>query len=97
MDMSQHYELRDEFFDDKEKVNTRKLLDMETPIESVAVAIILTVTSRTRNRSLRALHTGIAIASSARLNSDDVDCARALANMYLDHHYYNWGGESHQE
>ena len=93
MDMSQHYELRDEFFDDKEKVNTRKLLDMETPIESVAVAIILTVTSRTRNRSLRALHTGIAIASSARLNSDDVDCARALANMYLDHHYYNWGGE----
>lgn len=93
MDMSQHYELRDEFFDDKEKVNTRKLLDMETPIESLAVAIILTVISKTRNRALRALHTGMEIASAAGLSTDDVAVSRGLANMYLDHHYYNWGGE----
>tara|TARA_R110000824_G_scaffold380751_1_gene573229 strand:- start:958 stop:1233 length:276 start_codon:yes stop_codon:yes gene_type:complete len=91
MDMSRHYELRDEIPEYKNEVNTRRLFGMRTPIESVAVGIVLGVTLPKRNQALRAVHAAMEIASES-LSSDDVAVSQALASMYLDHHYYNWGG-----
>tara|TARA_R110000824_G_C15008664_1_gene657046 strand:+ start:134 stop:427 length:294 start_codon:yes stop_codon:yes gene_type:complete len=83
---------RNEMPDDKNELNTRKLFDMRTPIESVAVGIVLGVILPKRNQALRATFLAMEIASAANLSSDDVGTSQGIANRYLEKHYYNWRG-----
>ena len=89
INMSKYYELRNEEAD-------RRLFNMESDIETVALALILAVVVRTRTQSLTATFLAEEIASDAGLTTDDVLCSKAIASRWLDANFYAWGGENNE-
>ena len=79
-------------------INTkyRTLKEPQTPIEAVALGLVLAVTAPTRNKALKATFLAEEIASDAKLTTEDVDCAKAIASRWLDDHYYEWGGKDNE-